>query len=274
MPTAFVKMHGAGNDFVVFDERAHPLALTPALIAAIANRHTGIGCDQVIRLRPPEADATAAATFMQIHNADGSEVGACGNATRCVADLLFRESGGRRQTLQTRAGLLSAEVLADGRVQVDMGEARLGWRDLPLAREMDTLHLDLPGDPAGAAIGNPHATFFVPDLEQVPVERLGPRFEQDPLFPERANIGFVQVLAPERLRLRVWERGVGITLACGTAACAAVVNAARRSLACRAAEVIVDGGVLDIAWREDGHVLMTGPVAMAFRGEIDLGRLA
>ena len=269
----FWKMHGCGNDFVVFDERAGMLGLTPARAAAIADRRTGVGCDQFIAIEPPPANSNADA-FMRIRNPDGAEAGACGNATRCVVDLLARETGRQIQVIRTVAGDLPSEALADGRVQVDMGLARLDWPDIPLARRMDTLHLDLAlgpvADPAAASMGNPHATFFVEDVADLTVTELGPPLEHDALFPERANIGFAQVLAPDRIRLRVWERGAGLTLACGSGACAALVNAHRRGLSGRRAIVVVDGGELEIAWREDGHVLMTGPVATAFVGEIDL----
>ena len=260
----FHKMHGAGNDFVVVDERAAPLGLSPATIAALAHRRTGIGCDQFIVVgAAPGADA-----FMRIFNPDGSEAGACGNATRCVADLLFRGTGQRRQTIRTISGDLPAEVLEDGRVEVDMGPVRLGWEDIPLARPMDTLHLDLPGDPAAASMGNPHVTYFNHPLDDAAA--FGPGVEHDPLFPERVNVGLAEVLSPTRLRLRVWERGAGLTLACGSGACAALVNAHRRGLAARRATVVVDGGTLEIAWREDSHVLMTGPVATAYEGQFDL----
>jgi diaminopimelate epimerase len=270
MAIRFVKMHGCGNDFVVIDERTGSFGLTPADAAAIADRHTGVGCDQfiVIEPAPPGADA-----FMRIRNPDGSEAGACGNATRCVAHLLTAETGRTRHVIRTISGDLPSEVLPDGRVRVDMGPVLLDWRDIPLARPMDTLHLRLEAgpasDPAAASIGNPHATFFVPDLNAIPIAEIGPRLEHDPLFPERANIGFVQVLAPDRIRLRVWERGAGLTLACGSGACAALVNAARRGLTAREATVVVDGGELTITWRDDNHVLMTGPVATVFTGEID-----
>ncbi|HEY8289653.1 MAG TPA: diaminopimelate epimerase [Acetobacteraceae bacterium] len=271
MRASFVKMHGCGNDFVIFDERARALGLTPARAAAVADRRTGIGCDQLITMEPPPPGADA---FMRIRNPDGSEAGACGNATRCVAELLAGESGRTSQVIRTVAGDLPSMVLPDGRVQVDMGPVRLDWRDIPLAREMDTLHLDLSrgavSDPAAASMGNPHATFFVPDVEAVPIAQIGPLLEHDPLFPERANIGFAQIIAPDRIRLRVWERGAGLTLACGSGACAALVNAHRRGLTGRRAVVRVDGGELEIAWREDGHVLMTGPVATSFTGAIDL----
>jgi diaminopimelate epimerase len=268
----FVKMHGCGNDFVVFDARAHQLDITPSRAAAIADRRTGIGCDQLIVIEPapPRSDADA---FMRIRNPDGSEAAACGNATRCVADLLARETGRGTQIIRTIAGDLRAELRPHG-VCVDMGAVRLDWTDIPLARAMDTLHLDLAlgplADPAAASMGNPHATFFVPDLEKLRIAEYGPRLEHHPLFPERANIGFAQILAPDRIRLRVWERGAGLTLACGSGACAALVNAHRRGLAGRSATLIMDGGELRIGWRADGHVLMTGPVATAFTGCVDL----
>jgi len=269
----FLKMHGCGNDFVVFDERGGPLGLTARRAAAIADRHAGVGCDQFIAIEPPPPGSGADA-FMRIRNPDGGEAGACGNAARCVVDLLARETGRRSQVIRTVAGNLPSEALPDGRVRVDMGPARLDWPDVPLARPMDTLHLDLTAgplaDPAAAGMGNPHATFFVDDLDRVAMAELGPRLEHDPLFPERANIGVAQILAPDRIRLRVWERGAGLTRACGSGACAALVNAHRRDLAARCAVVVVDGGELEIEWRGDGHVLMTGPVATSFIGEIDL----
>jgi diaminopimelate epimerase len=269
----FLKMHGCGNDFVVVDERGGPLGLTGRRAAALADRRTGIGCDQLIAIEPPPPGSGADA-FMRIRNPDGVEAGACGNATRCVAALVARETGRRTQVIRTAAGNLPAEALADGRVCVDMGAVRLDWTDIPLVRPMDTLHLDLAlgpvADPAAASMGNPHATFFVHDLSRLPVAQLGPPLEHDPLFPERANIGFAEVQAPDRIRLRVWERGAGLTLACGSGACAALVNAHRRGLADRRATLTMDGGELEIEWRQDGHVLMTGPVATAFEGEIDL----
>jgi diaminopimelate epimerase len=269
----FLKMHGCGNDFVVFDERPGSLGLTPHRAAAIADRRSGVGCDQFITIEPPPSDSNADA-FMRIRNPDGAEAGACGNATRCVVDLLARETGRRAQVIRTTAGNLPSESLPDGRVRVDMGPARLDWADIPLARAMDTLHLDLAAgpvaDPSAASMGNPHATFFVTDPTRLAVSELGPLLEHNPLFPERANIGFAQVLAPDRIRLRVWERGAGLTLACGSGACAALVNAHRRALTGRRATVVMDGGELEIEWRQDGHVLMTGPVTTSFTGEIDL----
>jgi diaminopimelate epimerase len=272
MSTGFVKMHGCGNDFVIMDERLEPFALSPARAAAIADRHTGIGCDQlvVIQTAGPGADAS-----IRILNPDGSEAGACGNATRCVAEVLSRETGKTSIVIRTISGDLPAFLRPDGQIQVDMGPARLDWTEIPLSRPMDTLRLDLSADavaePAAASMGNPHATFFVADLDAIPIVRIGPRLEHDRLFPHRANIGFAQVLDAATIRLRVWERGAGLTLACGSGACAALVNAHRRGLTNRRARVILDGGALEIEWRDDGHVLMTGPVATAFTGRIDQG---
>ena len=234
----FLKMHGCGNDFVVFDERAGPLGLTPRRAAAIADRRTGVGCDQFIAIEPPPPDSNADA-FMRIRNPDGAEAGACGNATRCVADLLARETGRRTQVIRTIAGNLPSEALPDGRVRVDMGPARLDWPDIPLARPMDTLHLDLAARAGGRSGGGQHGQPARDVLRRRRRAPAGggarPGLEHDPLFPERANIGFAQILAPDRIRLRVWERGAGLTLACGSGACAALVNAHRRGLAGRRA---------------------------------------
>jgi diaminopimelate epimerase len=273
MIARFVKMHGCGNDFVVFDERSVPLGLTPARAAGLADRRRGIGCDQLITIEPAPPGSNADA-FMRIRNPDGAEAGACGNATRCVVALLAGETGRTQQVIRTEAGNLPADMLADGRVTVDMGAARLDWTDVPLAHRMDTLHLDLAygtvADPAACSMGNPHATFFVPEVAALPIDTLGPALEYHPLFPERANIGFAEIQGPDRIRLRVWERTAGLTLACGSGACAALVNAHRRGLVARRVTVVVDGGELDIEWRPDGHVMMTGPVATAFTGSVDL----
>jgi diaminopimelate epimerase len=211
---------------------------------------------------------------MRIRNPDGTEAGACGNATRCVARLLHEENGLRHHVIQTVSGWLPAEVLDDVTVRVDMGRASLGWRDVPVAGPADTLHLDLAlgpvQDPAACSMGNPHATFFVPDLSDLDIPALGPTLEHAPTFPEGANIGFAQILSHDLIRVRIWERRAGLTRACGSGACATLVNAARRGLTGRKAKVLVDGGELQIEWRADGHVLMTGPTALSFRGEIDL----
>jgi diaminopimelate epimerase len=206
---------------------------------------------------------------MRIHNPDGSESGACGNATRCVAALLFGETGRRELAVETISGVLPA-VVGDGVVSVDMGEPRFGWRDIPLSREADTLALPIEGAPAACSMGNPHVTLFVDDVNAAPVEAVGAALERDALFPERVNVGFAQVLPGDRVRLRVWERGAGLTRACGSGACAALVNAARRGLVGRRAEMVLDGGSLLVEWRDDGHVLMTGGWTLAFEGSVDL----
>jgi diaminopimelate epimerase len=272
----FLKMHGLGNDFVVLDARTRALDLTPERVRAIAARGTGVGCDQLIVVAPPSG-RTADATML-IYNADGSEVAACGNASRCVGWLLMRESGADKVVFETRAGLLDAEARGPGLVAVDMGPARLDWREVPLARAVDTLHLGIAAgplsDPVGVGMGNPHAVFFTGDAEGIDLAALGPGLEHHELFPERANIEIAQVLsAPGAemgcIRMRVWERGAGITMACGTGACAVAVAAARRGLAPRRSEIILDGGRLTIEWLADNHVLMTGPVATSFSGTLD-----
>lgn len=267
-PRPFIKMHGLGNDFVVVDARREPFVLDQAAARAVADRRTGVGCDQLIVLEPPANGA--ADVFMRIRNADGGEVEACGNASRCVAALIMEETGRDRCTVETQAGLLRAAALRTGEIAVDMGELRTAWRDIPLARQMDTLHLDLAcgplRDPVAVNIGNPHAVFFVADVAAIDLATLGPQLEHDPLFPERANIGVAQLVGPDRLRVRVWERGVGLTRACGTGACAAAAAAHRRGLTGRKVEVRLDGGPLAVEWREDGHMVMTGPVATSFTG--------
>jgi diaminopimelate epimerase len=265
-------MHGLGNDFVVLDARARPLALDVPRARAIADRKTGVGCDQLIVLEPA-ADGRADA-FMRIRNADGGEVEACGNAARCIATLLMADSGRDRVVIETPVGLLDAARRPDGLIAVDMGPVRLDWREIPLARAMDTLHLELTlgplADPVAVNVGNPHVVFLVPDAEAIPLAELGPRIEHHPLFPARINVEVATLLGDGTLRMRVWERGVGITRACGTGACATLVAAHRRGLAGREATVILDGGPLLIEWRaRDNHVVLTGAVATSFRGRLD-----
>jgi diaminopimelate epimerase len=267
----FIKMHGCGNDFVVLDARAQPLALDADRARAIADRHRGVGCDQVIVIETPRR--AEAAALMRIRNADGGEVEACGNAARCVAALIMRETGANTVAIETGAGLIAAEAAADGGVTVDLGPAILDWRRIPLAHEVDTLNAPVAmgplSDPVCTGMGNPHATFFVADAEAVDLSTLGPALEHHPLFPARANIGVAQMLSRERIRLRVWERGAGLTPACGTGACAALVAAHRRGLAGRSAAIVADGGTLFVRWREDGHVLLSGAVAVSFTGTLD-----
>ncbi len=269
MPIPFIKMHGVGNDFVVLDARPGPLNLSSAWVQWVANRRLGVGCDQLIIIEP---DGGGADGFMRILNADGSEAGACGNATRCVAALLAEETGSRRLRIRTVSGLLSAEILGPGLVEVDMGVPRLEWGDIPLNAPADTLHLNLSmgpvTDPAACSMGNPHATFFVDNLQSLPLESIGPILEKNRIFPERANIGFAHVENPQRIRLRVWERGAGLTLACGSGACAALVNAHRRGLSGRSATVVMDGGELLVTWAADDHVMMRGPAVTSFAGQI------
>jgi diaminopimelate epimerase len=272
----FFKMHGLGNDFVVLDVRRGAISLGAGAARSLADRRTGIGCDQVILLEPPRHPA--AQVLMRIRNADGSEAEACGNATRCVADLLYRETREPRVLIETVAGLLEAQAQADRSIAVDMGPARTGWHEIPLARAMDTDRVDLTLGPLTQAvctnIGNPHATFFVDDVDSVDLAALGPTLEHHPLFPERANVGIAEIGGRHSIRLRVWERGAGITRACGTGACAALVAAHRRGLTERRADVELDGGTLDIAWREDGHVIMTGPATLSFEGSFDADLLS
>jgi diaminopimelate epimerase len=274
--TPFIKMHGLGNDFVVLDARAHAIVLGDACARAIADRHTGVGCDQLLVMEPPRQ--AGADVFMRIRNADGDEVEACGNGTRCIAAALMRETGKPRVVIETVAGLLEASEAGAGRVTVDMGPARLHWREIPLAAECDTLHVPLSlgplSDPVATNMGNPHATFFVADAETIDIKSLGPRLERHAMFPERANIGVASPAGTNRLRFRVWERGTGITVACGTGACAAAVSAARRGLTGRRVTVVADGGPLEIEWRADGHVLMTGPAAVSFTGVLEPSLLA
>lgn len=267
MAIPFIKMHGAGNDFVVLDGREAPLNLPAAMVRLIADRRLGVGCDQMVILEP---DAEGADVFMRILNADGTEAGACGNATRCVAALLAEESGERQVSIRTISGLLGAEIMGPGLVEVDMGPPRLEWGEIPLSGPADTLHLNLGLgpvlDPAACSMGNPHATFFVEDF-LLPIENIGPQLEKHKMFPERANIGFAKVESAGQIRLKVWERGAGLTLACGSGACAAVVNAQRRGLTHGPVKVVMDGGELLISWPGgDGHVLMRGPAETAFTG--------
>jgi diaminopimelate epimerase len=267
MERPFSKMHGLGNDFVVIDEREAPLAMDSALARAIADRRTGIGCDQIILIgRSDRADVG-----MRIFNSDGSEVEACGNATRCVPLFV-----GRDVTVETRAGLLDARRDGDG-VRVDMGLPRFEWDAIPLAYAMDTLTMpvsweDLP-PPCAVNVGNPHVIFFVSDLAAIDTARLGPSIETDPLFPQRVNANFAEVLDESHIRLIVWERGAGLTRACGTGACATAVAAIRRRLCAGPVTVSLPGGDLVIDWRPGETISMTGPAAKVFDGVADLDAL-
>lgn len=266
----FRKMHGLGNDFVVLDARGGDLGLTPASAKAIADRRFGIGCDQIMIIERPRNGGDA---YLAIRNADGGVVESCGNGSRCVASVLLAETGKQKLTMETLGGPIVATRADHGMISINMGPARDAWQDIPLAHSADTLHLNIGEgplqDPVAVNVGNPHAVFFVPDAMAIDLTTLGPNLEHHPLFPQRTNVEAVQVLSRTHLRMRVWERGVGITLACGTGACATLVAAARRGLTERKATVTVDGGDLVIEWRKDGHVIMTGPVAETARGTID-----
>ncbi len=273
MTLPFIKMHGLGNDFVVIDAMKEKVSLPDDRRRAIADRRYGIGCDQLLVMEPPKDKG--ADLFMRIYNPDGSEAQACGNGTRCVAHLWMSKNNKRNCTIQTVAGLLKCGMASNDRVQVDMGVPRLGWKDIPLAEERDTLNLGVGlmhgplNNPVAVNVGNPHAVFFVDDVRKVDVEGLGPQVENHVLFPQRTNVEFAQVMADDKIRVRVWERGTGVTQACGSGACATMVAAVRRGLTGRKAEIVLDGGSLFLEWREgDDRVLMTGPVAYVFEGNL------
>lgn len=266
--SAFAKMHGLGNDFVILDWRNDPDRRVPSAAAQrLADRRLGIGCDQILVIRPSqEADIR-----MDILNQDGSLSGACGNGTRCVADLVMAETGADRISIVTDGGMLSAWRAADDQISVDMGPVFTGWQDVPLAESMDTLHVPLGvaglPDAVCHALGNPHAVVFVEDAEGLDLARLGPQVEQSSLFPDRVNLSVLSRRDDGSFRMRVWERGVGITMACGSGACASGVAIARRGLGGDVNKIVMDGGAVTIAWqRDNGHVVMTGPVAYVASG--------
>jgi diaminopimelate epimerase len=265
----FFKMHGAGNDFVIIDSRAGGAVTTPALAAALGDRNRGVGFDQLAEILP----SGTADFHLDFWNSDGTRAGACGNATRCVSHYMMAQLGRDSLRLTTQRGLLLAQRRADGQIAVNMGAPQMDWRDLPLARAVDMMALPIDGAPVALGMGNPHAVFFVPDAEAVDLPLRGPALEHDPLFPQRCNIEFASVIAPDTLRLRVWERGAGITLACGSGTCAAAVAAHLRGLTGRRVTVQADGGVLQVDWREDG-VWLTGPVAYVFEGRLSTDMMA
>jgi diaminopimelate epimerase len=269
----FIKMHGLGNDFIIVDIRQGGELPEKQKIAELTNRKTGIGCDQFIPVMPAKSDK--ADCYMRILNApDASEAEACGNATRCVADLLMKDLSKETVIIETLGGYLICNREDDGRITVDMGKPRLHWKDIPMSEEQDTLsiqvsEISLPRG-VGVNIGNPHIVFFLKeDVEQFPVRVIGPKVETDPLFPAKTNVEFCNVIDRHTIRMRVWERATGETDACGSAACGTAVAAMRRGLVDRKCGVILNGGRLDFHWREsDDHILMTGPVARVFRGTL------
>ena len=258
----FMKWHGAGNDFVMIDSRGRAPVVNRKLAAALGDRNRGVGFDQLAEIRSSDV----ADIDLDFWNSDGSRAGACGNATRCVARYMMDQGGTDRLTIRTERGILEARSDGD-LVTVNMGQPQLAWAEVPLARDVDLLHLPLDGDPVAVGMGNPHCVFFVEDAEAVDVAGIGPRFETDPLFPQATNVEFAQIRARDEIRMRVWERGTGITLACGSGACATAVAAAQRGLTNRKVRMEVDGGWLTLDWREDG-VWMTGPTAFVFAAKL------
>ncbi len=267
--TPFLKMHGIGNDFVILDARAHGFSLGSKAMQGIANRRTGVGCDQLLLIEPSkEADA-----FMRIYNADGSEVGQCGNGIRCIASLVMDEKNKNDVRLETRAGVYNCHRVPGG-IAIDMGMPIFDWQSIPLSEERDTLNVGLKmgalKNPCAINVGNPHVVFFVADADEINLSALGPKIENYFLFPERINVNVAQILSKGEIRLRVWERGTGITLACGTGASATMVAAHRRGLIGRKATIHMDGGRLGVEWRDDNHIILSGAIEKSFSGVVDL----
>ena len=265
----FIKMHALGNDFVIMDARETLVSLANDQVRFLADRNRGIGCDQLILLEKSQR----ADLFMRIFNADGGEVEACGNAARCIGLLLIEKEGHREAVIETRAGLLRCASAGNNQITVDMGTPRLDWESIPLSKKQDTLNLDIDvgplKNPVAVNMGNPHAVLLVSDCSSVDLKKFGPILETDSIFPERANISIAEIVDTDNIRLRVWERGVGITLACGTAACATLVAANLRGAMGREANMLLDGGVLHISWQKDGRVMMTGPATTSFSGSLE-----
>ena len=258
----FMKMHGLGNDFVVVDARARNWVITPNMAKGIGHRHFGVGFDQLAVISKGDGDA-----HLTFYNADGSTSAACGNATRCIARFLMQESGKSKLTLTTDRGTLWAEDMGDGLTAVNMGQPQLDWQEIPLSHALDTLELPMDGKPTATGMGNPHCTFFVENVGDVDLEKFGPEIEHHPLYPERTNVQVAQIIGPDHIRMRVWERGVGVTLASGSSSCATAVAAARRGLTSRKVQIDLDGGTLHVDWRDDG-VWMIGPTAHVFSGTL------
>ena len=256
----FIKMHGLGNDFVVIDARKRDIQLTQKIISGIADRHFGVGFDQLAVISKGEFDA-----HLTFYNADGSESLACGNATRCIARHLMDEGSKEKLMLTTKHGQIPAIDLGNGVTSVNMGQPELDWDKVPLAEKIPTLELPIEGTPTATGMGNPHCTFFVEDASKINLDEMGLKFENHPLFPERTNVQIASISAPDQIRMRVWERGVGVTLASGSSSCAAAVAANRRGLTGKKVQIELDGGILNINWREDG-VWMTGPTMNVFAG--------
>ncbi|WP_390911847.1 diaminopimelate epimerase [Pseudosulfitobacter sp. SM2401] len=258
----FMKMHGLGNDFVVMDARTQAFEMSESLAKALADRRCGVGFDQLAVISDGAEDA-----HLTFYNSDGSTSAACGNATRCIARFLMDGSGAKTLTLTTDRGALHAVDQGDGITSVNMGHPQLDWADVPLASAMDTLELPIDGAPTATGMGNPHCTFFVDDVAAIDLAVRGSELEHHPLYPDRTNVQFAQIVGPDHIRMRVWERGVGITLASGSSSCATAVAAARRGLTGRSVRIDLDGGTLHVDWREDG-VWMTGATMHVFSGKL------
>ena len=256
----FIKMHGLGNDFVVIDARERDIQLPQRVISGIADRHFGVGFDQLAVISKGEFDA-----HLTFYNADGSESLACGNATRCIARYLMDETSKENLILTTMHGQIPAVDLGNGVTSVNMGKPGLEWNKVPLSENIPTLELPIEGSPTATGMGNPHCTFFVEDAEKINLEEMGPKFENHPLFPERTNVQFASIIARDQIRMRVWERGAGVTLASGSSSCATAVAANRKGLTEKKVQIELDGGILSVDWREDG-VWMTGPTMQVFTG--------
>lgn len=269
----FFKMHGLGNDFVIFDARKEHMKLKQNTIKYISNRETGVGCDQIAIINPPKSKDTDC--FMLIYNADGSEVGACGNVTRCVASLLIKDLNKDKVSIETIEDILICTKSDNDNITVDMGIPRTKWNEIPLSKEVDTLNLNISKDnvnnPIAVNVGNPHCVFIVENIDDINIEKLGSYFENHELFPKRTNVEFIKIIDKSTIRMKVWERGTGITKACGTGACASFVAANRKGLVDDKAKIILDGGELEISINnETGHIFMTGSATYVFKGDIEL----
>jgi|SRR6056300_134290 len=267
MKKPFIKMHGLGNDFVIIDSRNNNYIINEKNIRLISNRRLGVGCDQVIEIK----DSKSADIFMKIYNSDGSEAEACGNATRCVAGILFASSPKKNILIETVSGILKAESEANGNIKVDMGKPKLGWQDIPLSKNIDEINFEQFSLKNGFAVnlGNPHVVFFVEDLKNFTIDKIGPFIETNELFPQKVNVEICQIISDQKIRVMVWERGAGKTLACGSGACAVLVAAYKKGLSKEIAEIQLDGGSLNISWnvKTDNHLIMSGPVSVSFLGD-------
>ena len=268
MKKPFIKMHGLGNDFVVLDSTKNQYNINKASIQLISNRRFGVGCDQVIEMKHSDKEDI----YMKIYNADGTEAEACGNAARCIAGLLFASSPKKAVSIETITGVLKAESEENGLIKVDMGKPKFFWKDIPLSMNINKINFEELTLKNGLAIniGNPHIVFFVKDLDAVDINKIGPLIENNSLFPEKVNVEICQLENRKKIKVLVWERGAGNTLACGSGACAALVAAYKNSLSEPQAEIVLDGGSLNITWNigSDEHVIMSGPIAVSFLGDL------